>query len=212
MNDVLTKLWLALKSLFNDVLTGIIETIIKPILLIKYFIKSIFAILFIMAGYSLFKLSYAGLHMIINDINSARADEINEKKIIKGIELIFISPIPLLIISSFKNYYDNIISLTISKKESADPYLEKSRFAALKDLTLVKYLFVSILISTIFTIIIEVLFSLNEESEINQSYSETLSRNFPALSISFLVLIFLIVYIKVLGKHLPNEPTSNHID
>lgn len=105
--------------------------------------------------------------------------------IIEGIELIFISPLPLLIITAFNNYYKKIIVPIIEISEFSIRDTDSSgltgqtdasdlnRNRSMIDMGIIKYLFVSIFISTIFVFMLGKIITIDGEDS-SQSGSKEL--------------------------------------
>lgn len=150
--------------------------------LVKYYwnhiiincVNLLFFLLFILSAIAFFWIAAHGIYFdIIKNNGSFTA-------IIKGIELIFISPLPLLITTAFHNYYKNIIMPIVYYKMFGaannddllknDSY-EINKISSLVDMGIIKYLFTSIFISTIFVFMIGRMLKISgedgESTEIN---------------------------------------------
>lgn len=116
-------------------------------------INIFFFLLFMASAIAFFWIAFYGIYY---NIIRGRDEHTN---IIKGIELVFISPLALLITTAFHNYYKNVIIPIVENKKFAtsgnDDSLKQNahnlnKISSLVDMGIIKYLFVSIFISTIF--------------------------------------------------------------
>ena len=175
-------------------------------------IDYLFDFLFIIAILCLFALASIGLYLIIKSIiKNFGHPSISE--IIKGIEYLFISPLPMLIIAAFHGHYKNTIARTFQDEKGVEKQLDLRRARASLNLGVTKYLFISIAISTILTVLLEKIFSVNQPDNIcgcPNSFYCFLQTHGPVLSIATLTIILLLLYLKVIAKHV-NHDTENLI-
>ncbi len=179
----------------------IADAIVTPRKFLIFFLEIVFCILFLGAAISLLCLSCKGFKHLL---------ALEEEYTIKGIEYIFISPLPLLIISAFYSYYKKIISPTITHEQKDIDYAEQYRNKALLDLSIIKYLFISILISTTLIIILQSLFKQESLEQLTsyQKLMHVLESRGPDLITAVILLIFLLIYFRLLGQQLSKE--MNH--
>jgi hypothetical protein len=162
---------------------------------------------------SLFFLIYYSLGWLVYDyLQNSEKFHLSPFKII---EHIFIAPLPLIVLFTFYNYYKNVfVPILIEKKENTDA----KKVSAMLDISITKYLFASVLFSTIIVSFLEIFSKKLEnvtESVTNQT-TEGLKNNvaqmdkvtqpeFVAIGIGAFVLILLFFYILKLEKHVSGK-------
>ena len=157
-------------------------------------INIVFTLSFIFSAVAFFCTAWYGIYYdILKNLGTVT-------KIINGIELIFIAPLPLLITVAFHNYYKKIIIPIVRNKRYIngkvesyqDTPEEKDKISSLVDMGIIKYLFISIFISTIFVFMLGRMIKISGV-ENNRSYdskiiiSETqLNKGDSTVSVEFL--------------------------
>ena len=131
-----------------------------------------------------------------------------EGKYFDAIEMIFIAPLPLIIIFTFYNYYIKVFKITLF---TTNANKEEDQRAAMQDIGITKYLFVSILISTIFILIFEYINRiLNLDVELAKKYQPNESNFlYIGLGCGLILLIILIVYLNRIEKHVTGRHHRN---
>ncbi|MGC4102471.1 hypothetical protein [Ferruginibacter sp.] len=158
------KDWLASKFVASDSITTetnakgdeVVYNYYTAIKFITSPVNYFFLTLFIFAAIALFYISIRGLCIIFT------CNYENVKGILEGVEFIFISPLPLLIVAAFHNYYKKIIIpiVDMGKTDNKDYSRltnvenEKSKSQSLVDMGIIKYIFISIIVSTVFIVLL----------------------------------------------------------
>jgi len=98
----------------------------------------------------LFLLYFALLHAFVTAYMDKNSHEISP---FKFIEYLFISPLPLIITFTFYNYYKRILQPILFGK--TDEYIDDKKISSMLDINISKYLFISILFSTLLVTMLE---------------------------------------------------------
>lgn len=135
----------------------------------------------------------------------------NETKYFEAIEMVFIAPLPLITIFTFYNYYMKILKVSLFAKQGNKQEYQK---VAMQDIGITKYLFVSILISTIFIVLVEYIKAILTYNTIDSSHKKaaillpnemTYDKLFVGAAGGIILLVILIIYLNTIVKHLSRE-------
>lgn len=149
-------------------------------------IDYIFMLLIVFSVLTLFFLMVGGLWCCITSVYSSF--DIN--KLLKGIEFIFIAPLPLLIASAFYKMYTKVTKRAILKQECNTDF---ERDQVMVDLTITKYLFVSTIISTLLVILIDLI------------HNDRVVISYRVIIAGLVLLMILVYYINVIDKNLNHK-------
>jgi uncharacterized membrane protein (DUF373 family) len=153
-------------------------------------IDQIFMLLMILSVIALLLLMGAGLYCCVYAV----FNDLDVNKLLKGIEFIFIAPLPLLIGSAFYKMYTKTIKRTVIGIESN---VDFERDQIMVDLTITKYLFTSTIISTLLVILIEFLYRMIQSKDPDHYYT--------IIILGLVLLGMLIFYITRISSHLDHK-------
>lgn len=126
--------------------------------------------------------------------------ELSPDNVIVAVEKIFLSPLPLLVVYAFYTYSKKIIIPELSSQKDAE--IPDNLFKVMTHLGVVKYLFVSIIISTVFVVMLEMVFEMKER---NICFNCFTTHYMMALASAIVLAILLLIYFKIVTKNLDED-------
>ena len=181
LKEIYNSFALGLGLLFRQFSADLTANIATPKRLIVVLLNVIFSFLFICSAISLLLVFYIGIkHIWSTQYCNESEDQV--EIVIRAIELLFISPLPLIIVSAFHGYYEKIIKPNLFREPNDHLAFNENRNKSLVDFGIIKYLFVSILISTILVVILQIVLELKPQKQ--TTCENTNSRFQPATDLT----------------------------